>query len=408
MSDACRDWLSTLWPASFKGVPFYFESDKEEGGRGLIVHQFPNRDDPFVEDLGEEARYYSGSAYVHGDNADQLASSLKAALASRGAGTLVVPYFGPVTVHCQTFERQTQRDQMGYVAFEIKCVRAGAASALVSIPFLQNQAFVAVDRVASAVASLFPQTIATAGQPDFVVAAVTDTMQSAAAVVDVLRQTYPIDPAASGKLRDTISDLIAEVPIAITNATTPGDDASAIAAGVIAAMRALGDALPASSAQKAALEYVEAFATGADAPISPMTTRAAVNAEAAARVARLAGLMAYAEGVLRSTFVSRPDGVTARAEVAERFENELFDTTGAANAPLYVAIDDLRGTVIAWLTQTINDLAPVITVESARILPALALAWALYADPLRSDELVARNGVRHPTFMPRLITALSR
>ncbi|WIG52478.1 MAG: Phage tail/DNA circulation protein Mup43, N [Afipia sp.] len=407
MSVACRDWLSTLWPASFKGVPFYFESDKEEGGRGLIVHEFPNRDDPFVEDLGEAPRYYSGSAYVHGDEADQLASSLKAALASRGAGTLVVPYFGPVTVHCQTFERQTQRDQMGYVAFEIKCVRAGASSALISVPFLQNQAFVAVDRAASAVAALFPRTIATAGQPDFVVAAVTDTLQSAAAAVDVLRQTYPIDPAASGKLRDALSGLINEVPAAVTNAPA-GDDASSIAAALISSVRTLGDALPASSAQKAALEYVEAFAIGADAPISPMTRIAASNAEAAARVARLAGLMAYAEAVLRSTYSSRPDGVTARAEVAERFENELFDTTGAANAALYVALDDLRGRVIAWLTAKINDLAPVITVESARIMPALALAWSLYADPVRSDELVARNGVRHPTFMPRLITALSR
>jgi prophage DNA circulation protein len=56
----------------------------------------------------------------------------------------------------------------------------------------------------------------------------------------------------------------------------------------------------------------------------------------------------------------------------------------------------------------INNLAPVITVESNRIRPSLDLAWILYADPTRADELVARNKVRHPSFMPREITALAR
>ncbi len=408
MSDACRDWLTTLWPASFKGVPFYFESDKEEGGRGLVVHEFPNRDDPFVEDLGEAPRIYSGFAYVHGDAADQLASTLKAALASRGAGTLVVPYFGPVTVHCQTFERQTQRDQMGYVAFEIKCVRAGASSALVSVPFLQNQAFVAVERVAAAVAALFPKTISTIGEPDFVVTAAVDTLQAAAAAVDVLRQSNPIDAAASGALRDAVAAIVGDAPEVVTSESAPGDAVASLAGALIDAVRAMGDAMSPTTAKRAALEYVAAFPGGEFYAISPVSRRAAVNADAAARLARLAGLMAYAEAVLRSTFTSRPEGVTARAEVAERFESELLDTTGAANAPLYVAIDDLRGTVIAWLTLSINDLAPVIIVESARIRPSLALAWDLYADPLRSDELVARNSVRHPSFMPRLISALAR
>jgi hypothetical protein len=35
---------------------------------------FPHRDDPFIEDMGEALRFYSGSAYVHGDDADALAA----------------------------------------------------------------------------------------------------------------------------------------------------------------------------------------------------------------------------------------------------------------------------------------------------------------------------------------------
>ena len=416
-----RDWLKTLWPASFKGVPFWFEQDKEQGGRGLVVHTFPNHDDPFVEDLGEEPRYYSGSAYVHGDNADALAETLKSALATRGAGVLVVPYFGPVTVLCQTFERATQRDQMGYVAFELKFVRQGAASGLISIPLLSNVAYLAAENAAASIAQTLPTAISTAGQPAAAVAAVTDTLSQAATALDLVRQSYPIDPAVSATVRDAIAPLVASFATSITNEAAPGADASAAVSSLVGLVRTTMDAMPAASATRAALELAASFPDTSGSPtvlgavtaiapayLTPTQRLSAANAAAAARAVRLAALIAYAESILRTTFVSRPDGVTARGEIAERFENELLQTNGAANVSLFLAIEDLRDKVIDWLTQTITNLAPVITVESNRQRPSLALAWLLYADPTRADELVARNRVRNPFFMPREITALSR
>ncbi|MFZ5715753.1 MAG: DNA circularization N-terminal domain-containing protein [Bradyrhizobium sp.] len=416
VSQACRDWLKTLWPASYKGVPFYFESDDEEGGRDNVKHVFPHRDPPFIEDMGEALRYYGGTAYVHGDNADGLASALKAALASYGAGMLVVPYFGPVTVHCETFKRSTHRDQMGYVAFELKFVRTGAPTAFISVPALANAAFVAAESVAVSLGALFPRAILTLNQPDYVVAGAVDTLASAAAAVDVLRQSYPVDPAVSAKLRDGVASFLADLPAQVSNVAPPSDAAPAVSS-LVALVRQLGDGLPAEAAIRAALELVDAFPTPpaplgvtvAGQPYLSTTARAAhQNAAAASRMVRLAALVAYAEGVLRTTFADRPSGVTARGEIAERFETELFDTTGAENHDLFVAIDALRGKVIEWLTKTINTLAPVIVVESARIMPSIALGWALYGDPTRGIELVARNNVRHPSFMPRTIEALSR
>lgn len=408
----CRDWLKTLWRASYKGVPFYFEADKEKGGRDNVKHTFPHSDLPFIEDMGEALRFFSGSAYVHGDDADAQALALKEACASYGPGPLVVPYFGPVTVHCETFERATQRDQMGYVAFEVEFVRAGASTALISVPYLQNVAFGAVDNLQRVFGQLFPLAIATLNRADHVVAAVADGIAGVAAAADVLRQSYPTEPVASAKLRDQIAAFVASVPAAINDASAPGAPAAALAMSLIDIVRGLSDALPAETAATAALELVAAYPAGlafSGVPyLSPSAAQAATNAEAVARLARLAGLMAYADATLRRSFASRPDGVTARGEVAERFENEMYDTTGAALAPLYVAIDDLRGKVIEWLTRTINDLAPVIVVESARILPSLALSWALYQDPMRATELVTRNQVRSPAFMPRTIEALAR
>ncbi|WP_164635040.1 DNA circularization N-terminal domain-containing protein [Rhodopseudomonas sp. BR0G17] len=408
----CRDWLSTLWPASYKGVPFYFEQDESQGGRDNVKHVFPHRDDPYIEDMGRSLRYYAGSAYVHGDNADDLARALETALESEGAGTLVVPYFGPVTVHCEApFRRVTAKDQMGYVAFELKFVRAGVASALISVPLLQNVAYAAADGLAAAIAAAFPAAVTARGEPDYVIAAATDTLAAGAGALDVLRQSYAVDPAVSASLRDTIADLVAAAPAALDGAAIPGAPAAAVVASLVSAVRGLSDGLAPASAQRAMVELLGAFpaAVVSGVPyLSASAARAAANAEAAARALRLAALTGYAEAVLRTTFGSRPEGVTARAAIAERFEAEADNTTGSENAALFVAIETLAARVIDWITKTINDLAPVVVVETAIPRPSLDLAWTLYADPARADELVSRNRVRHPSFMPLSIEALAR
>src|SRR4051812_3571767 len=81
-----RDWLKTLWPASYKGVPFYVEWDEEEGRRRIVEHEFPMRDDPFLEDLGEGVRHYRVDAYVASDGADGEAAAVIAVCAMRGPG----------------------------------------------------------------------------------------------------------------------------------------------------------------------------------------------------------------------------------------------------------------------------------------------------------------------------------
>ena len=401
----CRDWLSTLWSASFRGFAFHFDSDEEEGGRGLVIHKFPHRDDPYVEDLGEEPRLYSGRAYVHGDQADALAARFAEALAAAGPATLVLPIRGPVTVHCQSFRRTHERDKLGYAAFEVRFVRAGAASALVSVPYAAQLVYQAADRLAAALAALFPRAVARSGQPDHVVQATADGFASAAAALDVVRTGYAVAPAASARLRDQIAALLDS-----DTATGAATDAALASDAItlIAATRDLADALAADSAAAAMAATADAFVTvTATAYLAPRARTAAANAQAAARLARLAALTAWAEALVRRDYKSRPDGVSARAEAAARFQAELEQCFGAADAGLAIAIQDLRGSVVDYLTRLIADLKPVVTVETASQMPSLALAWRLYADPLRAEELVARNAVRHPSFLPQTLSALA-
>ena len=132
------------------------------------------------------------------------------------------------------------------------------------------------------------------------------------------------------------------------------------------------------------------------------------NAAAAAQLVRLAALAALTDAVLRADYPSRPDGVAARTMLADYYGREIEQAAGADYADLYVALVEARGAAIDYLSRLIADLAPVITIDAPTGMPSLYWAYRLYADPARGGELVARNNVRHPSFMPATFSALAR
>jgi hypothetical protein len=133
----------------------------------------------------------------------------------------------------------------------------------------------------------------------------------------------------------------------------------------------------------------------------------AANAAEILRSQRLAMLAGYVEGVVRTSYVSRPDGLYARASLVERFEVELSACIGAADKDLYVALQNLRAKAVAFLTKLIADLRPIVTVSAPRALPSLWWAWRLYQDPTRAAEIIARNKVPHPSFCPERLDVLA-
>jgi len=148
------DLIAALWPASYKGVPFWVERDDERGGRRLIVHQFPKRDSPFLEDNGAAATEFDVTAYLAGDESAAASSALTSALISQGAGQLVLPTHGSRRVRNAQFSRARSKDRIGYIAYTITFWVEGAPSALASVNYMAQLAFDAVDALAGAAKTL--------------------------------------------------------------------------------------------------------------------------------------------------------------------------------------------------------------------------------------------------------------
>lgn len=398
-----RDWRKTLWLASYKGVPFWVERNDEEGSRRIVVHEFPMRDEPYLEDLGEGKRGYNITAYVASDRADAEANAVMTICAQRGPGIVVLPSIGPVLVRCLEFKRDYEKDRAGYEAVTMKMVREGFATALASVNSLANLIFIAAEGLAAAAAASFVANLVVKRQPDFVVSAATDGIQDAAATLEAIRTTTPVDPVVSAAQRDEIESIFADAPELVSDADVT------LPQRVIASARSIGDGLPADIAVQTFGEHVAQATVRAIAPayLTDSGRLAAVNAAAAARTLKMAVLAGYAEAIARVPLKDRPAGITLRANVVEFFESEVIELP-ASEIDLHHAIGALRDTVIAYLSRAITDLAPVLTVSANLSMPSLFWAWRLYQDPNRATEIAERNRQPHPSFMPTKFEALAR
>jgi prophage DNA circulation protein len=403
---ACRDWLKTLWQASYKGVPFYVERDQEGGGRRIVVHEFPMRDDPFLEDLGEAKRTFKVTAYIVGAAADAAATAFSAVLASRGPGVLVLPTHGPLQARCTDFARERSKDKHGYIGFTLSFTRDAAKGAFLTTDFLAQSVFLAGAALGAAVAAAYGAALRVSGAPDYAVAAAVEGGRDALALVEAARVSEPLAPVGSATLRDLVQGLHDDLP------TLVGRSGVAAATGtrLVEVVSTLGASLEGADAVRVLGAMIDdARPPGAAAaPATEGALAAALNRAAAEDALRRAALAALAEGLTRVAFADRRSGVTARADFAERAFAELATMAGAADAPVATALQTLAGAVADYLSALITTLAPVVTVEASLQLPSLFWSWRLYAVADRGTELVARNRVVHPSFMPNRFEALAR
>lgn len=110
---------------SFRGVPFYIEDQQgQDGGRRIVTHEYPLRDDGLTEDLGLRLRNYHVSCLVIGDDYTSQADKLIDALEAKEPGTLKHPFFGTKEVRVSEYKANYSTSHLRVVRFEITFVPA--------------------------------------------------------------------------------------------------------------------------------------------------------------------------------------------------------------------------------------------------------------------------------------------
>lgn len=412
----CRDWLSTLWPASYRGVPFFVERDSGEYGKRVQVHEYPNREAWYPEELGQRARYYRVTGYLASDSIDAELSTLVSAFTAPGGGTLALPLEGQRQAICLKVKTERRKDRHGYVAVDLEFVEdPGFGSAPWPLPFFSGKVGqAAVDLVVALEAGFavaFAVTGFEAGAPDHVLDAVAAAIEDIAVAIETERGTVPLNQAQSAAVAQTLIDLFAAaIPLSRGTAVPIGDtvDVASIPTAIAAAVTGFQAAADPGDAS-AALKRAAALLPLSSEEVTPALPGTAALAERQAQLVRRIGVATiaarFAVAIAERDFDSRRDAIQARADLATLFSAAI----GATERPDEIAaLARTRDAAIEYVSRAIADLAPVIEVSAPRSMPATWWAYRLYADAARAETLVARNGASHPSFMPGVIEAVAR
>jgi prophage DNA circulation protein len=158
-------WAARLVPASWRGLTFQVSEATVVRGRKTALHEYPDRDTVWVEDLGRGTRRYAFRGFLIGDDVYDQRDRMMAAFELPGTGTLVHPSIGTRTVSLTGNASMGERAELGRVVELVMEFIENAGTVLfpTSAASTQDQTNTAADNAKSAVTSDFTGQLAAAG-----------------------------------------------------------------------------------------------------------------------------------------------------------------------------------------------------------------------------------------------------
>lgn len=448
----------SLRPASFKGTAFYVEDTEGEFGRRNVLHQYPYRDLPYGEDLGRDARGFSFTAFVlTRDACDALIETLE----SDGSGTLIHPWYGSTFVqHDGKARVQYPLAEGGRFGFQLHFVEAGENTE----PDASEDAGSLLDGLVNDALSMVGADFAAkwtgqvsgwldvAGQRlDAVLGAVEKYLgpveQGVAAVrglvygaggllakplelyyriAGLVRTVMNLNPlpfggrfglsfsgvagrstvfqAAPEKKTDALlyvsGDNDHESTFSISSAVGAMPANPFAGAGIWPAFIRQPAFKPLPRDKQATLAILRGDAPAVERPAwaMPPENEDALPAlpPALADVVRRVVVLEAARALVTAPFISHTDIESARDEVLATLDVEM----NAATDALYPALQAVRMQVGRLVQNRLPAIHELAIIDNRVTLPALLLAYRVNGSIGSADDLVARNRVRHPGFVP--------
>jgi prophage DNA circulation protein len=399
-------WKDKLQPATFRGVPFEVESDDGSFGRRTQVHEYPQRDKPYAEDLGRATREINITAFLIGADYLDARDKLLEALETAGPGTLVHPWYGELKVSLKDPARVSHSiANGGMCTVQLSFVEAGELAFPSAGNSLGAKSLEAADRLREAGSFDYVEKFDVNGKASSVFDDGVKTFNDALDLIDNAESTVksimsnPLDflkqrattliPDAVA-MADTIFGMYKRGESVVESVASMfgGGGASARNGDVVSALTSLS----ATFANRSATADAVAKTPG----ISPSRAQAATNAAA---INHLFGQAALVQAVGMTTTMDLPiydDAVKIRDDVTAALDNESLTVSD----PVYVALQDARAAVHADVTGRLSQSARLKMITPRSITPALVTAYDQFEDVGREGEIVDLNKIRRPGFVP--------
>lgn len=367
-------WKDNLREASFRGIPFFYDSTGIDGGRRTQTHEFAYRDKPYTEDLGRKAQEIPIEAYVLGDDYMTARDNLLRACNEEGPGELIHPYYGSIQVNCQVISIRESTSEGRIARISLQFIEAGEKFFPDSSPDRSTAVTSAAEKLNKSSAEDFARTFTIEGAPEHI---------GAHAVADIVNF---IDAFS----RTENEDLKTSVPTLLRQTETL---AQAIQ-GVLSELTENETETEKNNALKTLIEACDYGNRISNTSGSVTQARLTSNSNAIVDLIRQSAASAAAEVAIGTDFQTRNEAETVRDKIADSLDrqSEITEST-----PLYISLTDMRSALVQAIPE--EGLPELISVAVNHPVPSLVLAYELYEDALKGDEIVARNRIKHPGFI---------
>ncbi|MEE1920283.1 DNA circularization N-terminal domain-containing protein [Pseudomonas asiatica] len=410
-------WRDSLLPASFRGVAFEVEQASMPTGQRGQLHEFVQRDDPFFEQLGKRSQPHRLTAFVIGPDCFERRDKLLEALEKPGAGELVHPWLGRMLVKAGQCEVSHERREGGMVRFELEMHPDQPRKYPSAKPNTQQQVAKASDGLLDAALGRYS---AAMDKIDTGRINLNSLRNSVSGVFAALQQQFsPIAASVNGlagfiqtivNAPDSLNSIFSSYFSSLGGGS--GSSSASYRSSLSAANQQVETALaidtiaPAGGADTSASAQatanliqdallVQAGRIVSDMPVSPA-------AESVASVPPLA--QQVQQPVERPEVPVADDVLQLRDDLSEA----IWRASLKADHTHYEALTAIRHALNDHLTAVAASGVRLVDVTPEQTLPALVLAYRRFGDATRQGEVVQRNRIRHPGFVPPVSLKLAK
>ncbi|SET76886.1 DNA circularization protein [Pseudomonas graminis] len=423
-------WRDQLLPASFRGETFLIEDTSVPVGRKVQLHEYPKRDQAFAEQMGKVARVHKVRAFIIGDDCFARRDKLLTALEKEGEGTLVHPWLGQLSVVPGACEMSHSRREGGMVSFDLtfypgNAVQNPAVKANTAKMLGQTSASYwsgALDRYNSAMAKVDTARINLIGlqnQVTGVFGILSGQFSPLAGVIGSVTSMAQMLINAPGSLSGLFTGYFSD--LGLSSLVPKGSEKKSSASAAAFDSYTTAVATVSSQAEDASTINEVAGGSGGDTTAAAQAlsdlVQDAVLVQAAATVAEMpvvappeadAPAASLEQQLVNPT--ERPEVPVADDVIAARDElDEVFwQAALKSDASYYPLVNATRQHVVRHLTAVAASGVRLETVTPLETSPALVLAFRRFGDATREGEVVQRNKITHPGFVPAAPLQIAR
>jgi len=385
------DWKDNLRQASFRGATFKVQSHNADVGRRVVIHEYPKRDVPYSEDMGLRARQYSVEAYVIGDDYFSKRDALMRACEAEGSAELVHPYLGTINVVCLSCSLRESSDEGRMARLSLQFIQAGENRFPGEAIDIVARAELLADAVRSVSVLSFADMFSISGLPGFVVS---DARNMLANFSETMRRI------TNNSLSRNITEALNVLNGFNRELSALLGLPKALAKRIHGIFFALSTISASSREELNAVSVLYSF--GGDAQPIPLTTSTRVaqqrNRDAITSFIKTSAVTEAARVAPTIDYLAIDDAEEVHSKIMEQLE--LIAESQETSDEVFSALQDLKTIIAEGVPQQNKRLPYLMTYTPHATVPSLVLAHRLYEDISRAQEIVDRNGIKHPGFIP--------